>query len=399
MGLSQQVKADLTRLGERIQKTFLAIKAELPEKAKTIGGFARYLDYNRSNSQRFFTACKASDGLQVLVELPGVQALLLMQQKLTPLIPAPLLKQLKQVTDLFEQCLNQHASSHAQLKRMLSTAKQKTQNTMHGDDHKAQLYYAAKSLLRFSVEEVFCVYILKENKANPAFLQEVALISKSGIKREAGAVPFVQFYTHPNPDNFTQPLNISQQSRLETNLFTIGVSEEYSTSGFLNAFSTFSPSNSGLVFDPLPSDSCDATFVVNNPDEVVNPLNQSSPCSSTSLSIKNPTKAMTMLVLIEKQIDKCSTVNIGCYHNNQKVEDGKLKASDMWTERFPEFPELKISQTTDNLAHFQLQQDHKDKLRYLLDIARVDIEDYICYSTHVNFPIWSSTYRIYFEHQ
>lgn len=108
---------------------------------------------------------------------------------------------------------------------------------------------------------------------------------------------------------------------------------------------------------------------------------------------------MTMLVLIEKQIDKCSTVNIGCYHNNQKVEDGKLKASDMWTERFPEFPELKISQTTDNLAHFQLQQAHKDKLRYLLDIAQVDIEDYICYSTHVNFPIWSSTYRIYFEHQ
>ena len=36
MGLSQQVKADLTRLGERIQKTFLAIRSGKLDKSTAI---------------------------------------------------------------------------------------------------------------------------------------------------------------------------------------------------------------------------------------------------------------------------------------------------------------------------------------------------------------------------
>ena len=213
-----------------------------------------------------------------------------------------------------------------------------------------------------------------------------------------GAVPFVQFYTHPNPEHFTQPVDINGKSKLGGSRFIIGVSEEYSTPGLRNAFNTFSPSNSGMVFDPLPASTSDATFVFYNPDEVANPLNQESPCSSTSLSIKNPTKSMTMLVFIEKQIDKCSTVNIGCYHSNQQVEEGKLRASDMWTERFPEFPELKITETSDDFFHTKLAQSHIEKIKYLLEISDTNTEDYICYTTNVDFPIWSSTYRIYFEH-
>ena len=160
MELNQQVKADLTRLGERIQKTFIAIKATLPEQAQTIGGFAKFLDYNRSNSQRFFAACKAKGGLQVLAELPGTQALELLERKLDPVLPATLQKQLEQATRLFSQCLEQHASSHAQLKRLLNQDNKPDTENRQSDDHKAQLYYAAKSFLKFSVEEVFCIYIL-----------------------------------------------------------------------------------------------------------------------------------------------------------------------------------------------------------------------------------------------
>ncbi|MBQ4809815.1 hypothetical protein J8M20_00655 [Pseudoalteromonas luteoviolacea] len=399
MGLNQEEKTELTRLGERIQKTFIAVRSTLSEQASSIGGFSKLLDYNRSNSQRFFAACKASNGLEVLIELPGTQALALLIEKLSPLLPPPLLSQLKQVVQLFTQCLRQNAKSHAQLKRLITDEIKTPQTHPQEQDKKAQLYYAAKALLKFSVDEVFCIYILRQNKNDPNYLQETALISKSGIKREAGAVPFVQFYTHPHPEDFESPANITRDSKLEPQAFTLGVSKEYSTNGFLDSFSTYSPSNSGLVFDPLPAHDCNVTFVFNNPDEVVNPLNQNSPCSSTSLSIKNPVKKLTMLVLLEKQIDRCSTVNIGCYHNNQKVEEGKLRASDMWTERFPEFPNLNVTSLESNFAHSQLEQSQIAKLQYLLDVSNTDAQDFICYATHVDFPIWSSTYRIYFEHQ
>ncbi|MCF2859559.1 hypothetical protein L1286_18925 [Pseudoalteromonas sp. SMS1] len=399
MGLNQEEKTELTRLGERIQKTFIAVQASLDNSAHSIGGFSKFLDYNRSNSQRFFAACKASNGLKVLIELPGTQALSLLIEKVTPYLSASLLGQLNQVVTLFSQCLRRHAKSHAQLKRLILDEIKTPQIHPQEQDKKAQLYYAAKALLKFSVDEVFCIYILRQNKNDPRYLQETALISKSGIQREPGAVPFVQFYTHPHPDDFEPPLNITHQSKLDSQAFTLGVSKEHSTTGFLASFSTYSPSNSGLVFDPLPKHNCDVTFVFNNPDEVVNPLNQNSPCSSTSLSIKNPVKKLTMMVLLEKQIDRCSTVNIGCYHNNQKVEEGKLRASDMWTERFPEFPNLSVTSVENNFAHIQLDQKQVDKLRYLLEVSDTNIEDFICYMTNVDFPIWSSTYRIYFEHQ
>ncbi|KZN56517.1 hypothetical protein [Pseudoalteromonas luteoviolacea] len=398
MGLNQHNRTELTRLGERIQKTFLAVSHALPEHAHTIGGFAKYLDYNRSNSQRFFAACKANNGLQVLVELPGTQALQQLCEKLSPLLPSVLISQVNQVVDLFSQCIESNAKSHADLKRLLQEPKN-SEVLKEGSEHKAQLYHAAKALLKFSVEEVFCIYILRENQNDPSYLQEVALISKSGINRLMGAVPFVQFYTHPHPEHFSGPVEITASSALKPNEFTLGVSKELSSPGFLNAFSTYSPSNSGLVFDPLPSQNSDVTFVFNNPDEVVNPLDRNSPCSSTSLSIKNPVKKLTMLVLLEKQIDKCSTVNIGCYHSNQKVEEGKLKASDLWTERFPEFPELKITPLENDFAHSQLLEEQKTKLRYLLTVSGIAADDFICYTTDVDYPIWSSTYRIYFEHQ
>ncbi|KID57189.1 hypothetical protein JF50_08115 [Pseudoalteromonas luteoviolacea] len=398
MGLNQHNRTELTRLGERIQKTFIAVSNTLPEHAQTIGGFAKLLEYNRSNSQRFFAACKASSGLQVLVEIPGTHALQILSLKLTPLLPPSLMSQVNQVVDLFSQCIENNAKSHADLKRLIQAPKKEEVHS-EASDHKAQLYHAAKALLKFSVEEVFCIYILRENQNDPSFLQEVALISKSGIKRRLGAVPFVQFYTHPHPEHFDGPVEVTANSVLQANEFTLGVSKEYSSDGFLDAFSTYSPSNSGLVFDPLPSENSDVTFVFNNPDEVVNPLDHKSPCSSTSLSIKNPVKKLTMLVLLEKQIDRCSTVNIGCYHSNQKVEEGKLKASDLWTERFPEFPELKITPLANDFAHSQLPETHKEKLRYLLAVSGIAADNFICYATEVDYPIWSSTYRIYFEHQ
>ncbi|KZN50995.1 hypothetical protein [Pseudoalteromonas luteoviolacea] len=71
----------------------------------------------------------------------------------------------------------------------------------------------------------------------------------------------------------------------------------------------------------------------------------------------------------------------------------------MWTERFPEFPNLNVTSLENNFVHSQLEQSQMERIQYLLDVSNTDAQDFICYATHVDFPIWSSTYRIYFEHQ
>ncbi|WP_440056622.1 hypothetical protein ACSLBF_21170 (plasmid) [Pseudoalteromonas sp. T1lg65] len=399
MGLSQQEHSELRRIGERIKKTLTAVMRSLPQTAYSIGGFARYVGCHRSNSQRLFNAYKSKQGEQVLYHLPGHQALIDLGEQLQPHLSNELYLQWQQIPELFAKVIPQYARSHAELKRLLES-KDSEETELSSKDKRAQLYYAAKSLLGFSMEDIFSAYILRRNQYRPGFLQEIALISKTGIKRGTGAPPFVQFYTHPHTESFEGLQNITADSRVSTDVFSIGVAKELSTPGLTEAFASYSPSNSGLVFDPIKdAPEFDATFIFNNPDELVDPLTHDSKCSSTSISIKNPAKKLFLLVLIEKELDRKSTVNVGCYHGNQKVEEGKLSATDMWTERLPEFPELRLIDLNARPHLLLNSPSYSEKLNYLFRYAGLNTEDYSCYLLEVEFPIWSSTYRIYFEHE
>ncbi|TMP37337.1 hypothetical protein [Pseudoalteromonas rubra] len=404
MGLSNQAHSELRRLGERVKKVLTAIMRALPPQAQTIGGFARHIGCHRSTSQRLFNANKAKSGEQVLYHLPGLQALNALGNQLQDHIPDNLVAQWCQVSQRFAATMPQYARSHAELKRLLAGDEENKVKTpddnMSGQDKRAQLYYAAKSLLGMSMDEIFCAYVLTRGRGREGFLQEVAMISKSQVTREIGAAPFVQFYTHPHSDDFIAPLDIDAHSRLDSKRFSIGIAQELSTPGLLTAFASYSPGNSGLVFDPIPGyERFDATFIFNNPDELVDPLSHASKCSSTSISIKNPAKKLRLLVLIEKQLDRHSCVNVGCYHGNQKVEEGKLSVEDMWTERLPEFPELRLIDLAAGAQALHGDTTQQKKLDYLFRYAELDPANYRCYLMEVDYPIWSTTYRIYFEHQ
>jgi len=63
-----------------------------------------------------------------------------------------------------------------------------------------------------------------------------------------------------------------------------------------------------------------------------------------------------------------------------------------------EFPELNVlhassprAKNIDGLAVGEMSD-------YLFNFARLNKDDFVCYMMEVNYPVWSSTYRIYFEH-
>lgn len=394
----------LNRTGENLKSVLRHLVDKFPASAQTISGMSNWLDYNRSNCQRILNGInKSRDGKEVLCYLPGQAGLkeFLVQVDKKPL-EQQLILQAQSAVESFNVQIKKYARSHAELKRLLSNKPVKNNLDKHllsAEEKREQHYLASKQIIGSSVETLFSCYILKESDENKEYLQEVAMISKQNIVRSKAAPPFVQFYTHPHPEGFTVPENLTLHSRIKPSHFHIGVVNEYSTAGLLSAYSSYSPSNSGIVFNDLEGvDKFDATFLFSNPDELANPLEHQSKCSSTSISIKNPTKKLVMLVFLEKKLDMRSSVNVGCYSGNQKVKEGKLRSDDMWTERLPEFPELKVLHPDSPGAQFNGTIPIGEMSDYVFSFAELNKKDFTCYLLDVDFPIWSSTYRIYFEH-
>jgi hypothetical protein len=397
MGLNQQTSSELMRLGERIKSVLKLTLSELTPHVHSINTLTAFLHYHRSNSQRIFTAKKSSDGHQVLCTLPGIKAFREFIDKASPYITTSTYEKLSKAHQLYANAIALYASSHADLKRQLNALNHN--KTPPKTDNRAQLYYAAKSLLGFSIDHICCSYVLTVNQSNSQYLQEVAMISKLGIQRTPEAEPFVQFYSHPHPANFNKPARITKTSKIQQNKFSIGIVESLSSPGFYDAYTSYSVSNSGVVFDDIKNvDTLNATFIFNNPDELVNPLTHSSQCTSTSISIRNPARKLTLLVFVDKKINASSNVKVGCYHVNQKVEEAKLNAADMWTERLPDFPQLQIVSLESPNNYITEHPELAEKIAFLLNYSELEDTQFACYVMDVDFPIWSSTYRIYFEH-
>lgn len=404
MLLEKEDLVALNRTGENLKNVLRHLVSEFPHSAQTITGMSHWLDFNRSNCQRILNGVhKSKDGKQVLCYLPGIAGLQdFLVQVSRKQLDQQLILEVQKAVQVFDIQIRKYARSHAELKRLLDN-KISTGfadgSMLSAAEKREQHHLASKQLVGSSIETVFSCYILKENELNNEYLQEVAMISKQNIVRSKASPPFVQFYTRPNPEGFIAPEHITAQSKIKPGHFHIGVVDEYSTDNLLAAYSSYSASNSGIVFNDLESESVfDATFLFGNPDELANPLVNESKCSSTSISIKNPTKKLVMLVFLEKKLDMRSSVNVGCYSGNQKVEEGKLRADDMWTERLPEFPELKILHPDSPEAKMNNGIAIGEMTDYLFNFAQLNKNDFACYLLEVEHPIWSSTYRVYFEH-
>jgi hypothetical protein len=404
MSLSHQDLLLLEQFGATLGLQLRQLLASFPPAARTINGMAKWLGYHASNCQRILQASQQTEnGHQVLCQLPGQASLTQFSQLLQVKNPAPALQQqLMQQLQQWQQLSSQYFRSHAQMKRLLADSPALSPAAVAQPDRRLlrqQHFASSKNLIGSSIDSVFACYLLTESARDPQFLQEIALIGKKNYCRRAEAPPFVQFYTHPHPAHFERPLDITAESRIDPLQFQIGVIRPYSSADFLARYRSYSASNSGILFADYGAEvPFDATFLFSNPDELANPLTHQSRCSSTSISIKTPTRKLVMAVFLDKKIDIRSTVNVGCYSGNQKVEDGQLRADDMWTELLPDYPDLTILHAAAPAARVVDDIAVGEQSDFLFRFAGLQKSDFVCYFMEVDYPIWSATYRIYFQH-
>ncbi|MEW6992592.1 hypothetical protein AADZ91_18165 [Colwelliaceae bacterium 6441] len=402
MTISSKELQSLNLIGEQVKKCLIEIVNKLPANVKTIRGMGIFLNYNNSNCQRVLkTINHQGNGLSAICLIPGISALQDFILKTKPFLEDKAYQQYQQTIESLSTAIKQNYGSHAKLKRFITNSQPQSEikPTQSALSKRKEFFYSAKKLLDSSVDELFTGHIVTENTEDKRFLHEIAMISKSRIFREKKAAPCVLFYTHPQPAHFLKPSIITKNSVIQGRNFQVGVVNEYSTSNLLDFYANFSPSNLGLVFNDIPNENpFDATFLFSNPDEMDNPLEESCQCSSTFISIKSPTKKLTMVVFLERKIDMCSSVNIGCYHSTDKVEDKRLRDSDEWTKHLPGVPELRIINFNSIMGREDVSAKAIEYSNYMFNYAQLNPQDFVCYFMEVDYPIWSSTYRIYFDH-
>ncbi len=404
MPLNKEAIVVLNGSGEELKHVLTQIVEKFPLSAKTISGMSKWLNFNRSNCQRILNAItNAKKGTDVLCLLPGIAGLEeFVNQIKKQNIDGSLIEDINKAINSFNTKIYTYSRSHAELKRFLTEAAKITpeeNETLSATQCRKQHFVASKQLLQSSVKSLYTCYVLTENNLNTEHLLEVALISKQGVSLKEQGPPFVQFYTHPQPKNFEGPESITQDSVIESSQFRVGIVDQFSDAGLRDAYSHYSESNAGIVFNSLGTNApFDATFLFSNPDELANPLVHESRCSSTNITIKSPTEKLVMMVFLEKKLDMRSTVNVGCFSGNQRIDESQFKASDLWIEQVSEFPELNVIHPTSPRSKFIGELAVGEINDFVFNFAQLNKQDFVCYMVEVDYPVWASTYRIYFEH-
>ncbi|MFT4927459.1 MAG: hypothetical protein ACI8WB_003566, partial [Phenylobacterium sp.] len=209
---------------------------------------------------------------------------------------------------------------------------------------------------------------------------------------------FMQYFTKDDLPFVKDPSTYGDESRV-VDQFDLGIVDRFSSSDLKDAYTGYSWASSSLVFNNLNKIQIpfDATFLFNNSHADANPLSTEATTSNHSMSMKMPTKRLAFLVFVDKRFDRRSTVSVGCYPNSMQIERTQHSSGEVWNDRFPEFPELKIVNSLTSITELTGIDNADAMVQYLFEYGELSRDDFVCYMIDVRYPIWSASYKIYFE--
>lgn len=401
--LSENDLIRLNRTGEQLKSAIRNLVNELPQNAQSINGMAKYLGANKSTCQRLLNVLnKSHDGLDVILLVPGFEGINQFIDCIEALsVDQNLVEHARKASKTFIVDIKAFGRSHSSLKRMLGERMQANPGNYSlsaAEQNRAAHYQASSQLLGESGDVTFATFVAQPNPRDENYYQELALVSRQGVRIQTEARPFMQFYSKECLPSASEKVTKSDRPPAVEE-FALGMVDEFSSIDLREAYSGYSRATSSLVFANLKSDEMpfDATFLFNNPKESLNPLLGKHKTTVHSISIKIPTKRLVMMVFMDKQLDKRSSVNVGCYPNSVVLERQKHSYDEIWNDRFPEFPELKIVNSLTSIKELTGINQSDEMVHYLFDYGKLKKEDFVCYMIDVKYPIFSSAYRIYFE--
>ncbi len=410
MSLTKSELSQLNRNGERIKSNVRSILQLVPNQSRTITGLTNWSGVNKSTCQRFIHALtKSASGLDVLLMLPGIKGLHQLADSLNQLLDDEQLNEyFSQLIELYKDNVHEHARSHSQLKTMITSAIQAQQTSPEEANFeiRKQLYQANSELVGESIESSIGIQFLQVNKQDTDFLSEFIVTNRNQVVLKNSARPLIQTFV----GNEGQAAVLSKPKALlstgfdefDTQHESTYLLQDYSHPRFSECFKGVGKLQNSLIYDHtsinLENKLFNATLGYFNPNAQHNPLTTDAYVNTHGAFCRSPTKRNLIISLIEKRLALHSIPKAGCYQTSVKIQETSHHSDEIWNDRLTGTPEITLFNPASSYFEKTLGLDHVGTLiEQCAEMLQVDLVDYLGYYIDIDYPIWLTTYRIYFD--
>jgi hypothetical protein len=401
--LSRKELSLIGREGERIKNGLSNLVEDFPNHAKTITGMSKWLTANKSTCQRMVeTINKAVDGLQVIHSLPGPAGLkgfidLAEEKSINP----KLVEEARSVVHRFENLIYEYSRSHSALKKLIQDSSSAKESTGSKRDNRVAVYNSIKAITGESIEHSFFACILKENEKDSKYLQQYTLSYFEGCNATETSRPImVPISPCEGSIEFDKPDVISNSEEKGHDLPFASIIKELTSPSVLDRYDEFTHGDNWMVV-PTPADSkagLNIGIIKNYPREQLGPFHGGKKASCVGVHTRYPTENLYMLCFVEKKYAMRSVANAGIYSSGTQLHNMISSPDALWYDRFHDEADLGLSGAD---ADFSEKFDYpmaNDLVDQLFSMSKCNRDDYTCFLMRVDYPIWSTAYRIYFQY-
>ncbi|MFT4927790.1 MAG: hypothetical protein ACI8WB_003904 [Phenylobacterium sp.] len=409
MAFNEVELAQVRRSGEHFKKILRETFEQLPRSARSIAGLARLTGVNKSTCQRLVQALtKSHDGVDVIVTLPGQTGLRQLSDVFAGLITdQESVQNFAQFVEQYEDLILQYASSQSELKRLLLKFQNKSTESFEAYQKKLKksAFETNKEISGESVECYLGIHIYRVNPQDDSFIDELIVSNRSGIHLTKSARPFVQSYAgNLSKISIGDPVKLDSSNVAEQNLTVSSeyLLSEFSTPDIERCYAGVGNMKNTLIYNhtlaPIECNQFDITLARMDVKAQPNPLTDAHKIICQGQLGRSPAKRLIMMSFMAKSLDKGCTIQSGCYPTSLAVHETDHQPEDLWSERFSDSPEIKVFTPADQSLNNILKLSHVDELvRQSFAFIQQDPQDFVGYFSDIEYPLWLTSHRLYFE--
>lgn len=401
--LSRKELSLIGREGERIKNGLSNLVDDFPNHAKTITGMSKWLSANKSTCQRMVeTINKSVDGLQVVHSLPGPAGLkgfidLAEAHSINP----KLVEDARAVVQRFENLIYEYSRSHSALKKLINDSGTDGERTGSKRDNRVALHEAVKAVTGESMEHSFFGCIIKENEQDSKYLQQFTLSYYEGCRASDNSRPItVPIVPGEDSVDFEKPDIISQDDHKGDSLGVASIIRELTSPSIVDHIEDFSHGENWMVVPTQTQSNSELSLGVikNYPKEQLGPFYGGKKASCIGVHTRYPTKNLYIVCFLDKKYAMRSVANAGIYSSGSHLSNIITSPDSLWFDRFHDEADLGLSGANQDFNEKFEYPLANDLVEQLFSMSNCNREDYTCFLMRVDYPIWSTAYRMYFQY-
>jgi len=412
-GINSSNLKSLNEIGAEYQNIIKKVVDQIPAKVRTVAGLSKWLTISHSNSQRILYILTCDSPLDVILHMPSIQGiqyfLLAIKSKDLKDDHSDILNDLNQkFANLFLELSTSHNQIKKNIRQYLEFSNEpigKAQLSL-----KQSLLSSNSQIADASIESVIGINCSVINKKNPAFLSEVVIANRSGMKFGPRSGHFMQpfvgnekNYLLKAPERLTD-LHANDFKDRNTCQFLY---QKYTSSMVDACFTGLSDSGNKLVYDfkNIGADNLiDICLGHFDRESERNPLQASSGQTNSGPTIhgiecRMPTKRLTLISLLDRELALNSIAIAGNYMTNFSAQEQSKNPEEVWSDRFSNEIVINMFDPTQSA---NIESEINSPVQELINSAAKlngrSPDELIGYYITVEYPLWFTTYRMYFEY-